>query len=136
MISLTVWRRVIDCVFRVPPAYGRRPPLTAGRPVCWPTLNDRIALYLLNIISPCRCCIINWGMWLSKHAGELIQRATCHFKPNTYFLHNNAPLPSILVVLPNRIHRIAPLLNRLTQQENFLFNEQLRTVKCEPLSDI
>lgn len=74
-------------------------------------------------------------MWLSKQAAELVQRATCHFKPSTYFLRTAAPLPSILVLLPNKSHRLAPLLNRLANKQHFSLAEQLATVKSEPTQE-
>jgi hypothetical protein len=68
-------------------------------------------------------------MWISKHVVEITQRITCHFKPNTYFLHTASPLPSILVVLPNRLNRIAPLLNQLTQEQHFQLSQRLKDAK-------
>lgn len=74
-------------------------------------------------------------MWLSKQANELIQRATCHFRLQSYFLHTNAPLPSVMLLMPARGHKLQPLVRRLVNQEDFLLVEQLKTVKGETSSE-
>jgi len=73
-------------------------------------------------------------MRVSKHASEMIQRATCHFKPNVYFMKTNAAFPSILFLLPSQNNRLGHLFNRLSNQEYFYLSEQLKTVKVEPLA--
>lgn len=73
-------------------------------------------------------------MWISKHASEMIQRATCRFKPNVYFMKTNAPFSSILFLLPSRSNRLGQLFNRLSNQEHFSLSEQLKTIKVEPLA--
>lgn len=74
-------------------------------------------------------------MWFSKQANELIQRATCHFRPQSYFLHTNAPLPSIMLLMPTQGHKLQPLMRILVNQEDLLLLDQLKTLKVKPPSE-
>lgn len=69
---------------------------------------------------------------LSRKASEIVQRVTCHFKPHSYFIRTAAPLPSILLLLPNRTHHLQSLLNRLTNQTHFSLEQQLSSIQADP----
>ena len=58
-------------------------------------------------------------MSLQRFHRDWLYRLSCIMKDNAYFLHTQAPFPSVFIALPSKKDELKPLIRQMNRQENF-----------------
>jgi hypothetical protein len=64
-------------------------------------------------------------MWLVRLPLEVFPRIACLFRSHAYFLHSHAPLPAVLLLVPQHLPHLAPLTQKLTALSATTLHQQL-----------